>query len=437
VKKPNLRRWLAGLILLLLLVVLVILVWPSHEPDFEGKPVSFWFKELCRSGQFGRTDPGRHKETAAALQALGTNAVPYLLAQAFISHEDSTGWSNVCRFLNGLPVEWRLPRPVLSWVRVNEASFALRDIKPPASQLLALMGEHLKSTNGMEHTQSLFVLGTAGEGAEQVTPYLAAAVKSSDIRSRQLAIQSLGWLGPRGEAAVPAVIELIEEQKAADSNYLAYSAAVTLGKIGGTNAVSAIPVVKEMFIGQTNWYRKSQLAVSLFRLDPTQTKAFDFLMDGLTNHSGLNQSWMSARALGEIGSTASAAVPILLQELAGTNDQLISQIPHALTNMGVAVETFLPIMKNRLNLDNDTTRYNAAARILEINPADHEAHLALMQLIQQGSTFKLIAIQALGDAGSAAAEALPLLNEQVKQNNYPAIARRAIKQIEAKPHDKN
>ena len=124
---------------------------------------------------------------------MGTNAVPYLFEQAFDLRPDSAAWLNVCRFLSDLP------RPVPSATRVEEASKLLEYIKPPAAQLLPLMEKHLKATNLYEHRQTLFILGTAGDGAEQAVPNLIAALKE-DSWTRQIAIQSLGWIGPRAQA---------------------------------------------------------------------------------------------------------------------------------------------------------------------------------------------------------------------------------------------
>ena len=45
--------------------------------------LSYWFKEYCRSGQRMTWDASRHEEAGAALRQMGTNAVPYLLEQAF------------------------------------------------------------------------------------------------------------------------------------------------------------------------------------------------------------------------------------------------------------------------------------------------------------------------------------------------------------------
>jgi HEAT repeat protein len=439
VKIPNLRRWLSGFILIVLLLVIGGFIFSSREPEYAGKPVSFWFKEYCRSGQFINWDAARHAESTAALKALGTNAVPYLLAQSFNLRPDSAGWSNICNFLNHLPATWITPRPVSSGRMRAEAPFVLKEIKPPADQLLASMASRLKSTNRMEHLQFLVILGTTGDGAEQMTPYLAAALKDRDVWARRLAIRSLAWIGPKGEAAVPALVEMVEQERHADTNYLARTAAMALGKIGGSNAAPAVPAVKEMFEQETNWNQRCSLAAALFQINHSQTEALDFLIEGVTNHQPASERWIAAMQLGELGPSARAAVPVLLRELAGTNDMLFSQIPPALKHMGIPTETYLPIMKSRLTSNNETTRANAAARILDINPADHDAHLALMKIIQQGTLFEAYAIEILGDAGPAAAEALPALrdvaNHESGRNGVAAL--KAIKQIESKGQPKN
>src|SRR5580765_3612893 len=54
--------------------LLLILLWPEPEPSYKGKPLSHWLA-ICV-----RTDNGPELlESAAAVRAIGTNAIPLLL----------------------------------------------------------------------------------------------------------------------------------------------------------------------------------------------------------------------------------------------------------------------------------------------------------------------------------------------------------------------
>ncbi len=420
---------------ILLAVVLWVYLPLAREPKYQGKRVSYWFKEYCGSGQYVSYDWTRHKETASALQQMGTNAVPYLLEQAFSAHQDSKAKSILYRIINTTSPSWGLPLLVNSEAMREEAPFALKEIKPPAPQLLSLMRKQLKSTNHFERCQALFILGTAGDGAEQVVPYLMAALQDTNRLARRIAIQSLGWIGPRAKAAVPGLIEVLKEPVGTNQFSPGSSVAITLGEIGSPSAPAA-PLVRKLFEQETNWNSRCSLACALFRIDPDATDALAFLTNGVMNHQPASDRWIAASQLGEIGPGAKAAVPVLLETLEGTNDMVHSQIPGALKKMGMPNETFLPVMKKNLASKNETTRANTAAHVLEIDPADHEAHLALMAIIEQGSLFQDFAIDTLGSAGPAASEAIPVLgklaNTPQGRGDLREHAARALKRIQKK-----
>ncbi|MDB6021628.1 MAG: repeat-containing protein [Pedosphaera sp.] len=436
------RRVPALVVAVILLVAGLRVYLPlASEPKFQGRRVSYWFKEYCGSGQNGNYDWIREREALAALQKMGTNAVPYLLEQAFSIREDSAAKSNLYRFINEAPRSWGLPLLVNARTMCEEAPFALEELKPPAGQILPLLQKHLKSTSQFERNQALIILGTVGDGAEQAVPYLAKGLEDTNGHTRLIAMQSLGWIGPRAEASVPALIEVLKESPGTNHAGMGLRAAITLGKIGGA-AVPAAPLVRKLFEQEANWSSRCSLATALFRIDPGQTDALAFLMDGVTNHQPANDRGSAVWGLGEIGPGAKMAVPALLQALDSTNAMLYARISTALKQMGVPPETFLPAMKKQLEANDPTTRVNAAARVLEIVPADHEAHLVLMKEIEQGALFQDFAIETLGGAGPAASEAIPILRKLAKKDpqgkrDREAAAAKALKRIEAKPEGKN
>jgi HEAT repeat protein len=409
------------------------------EPYYAGKPVSFWFKEYCRSGQRMTWNSSRRVETAAALRQMGTNAVPYLLERAFDTRSNSGVLKGLYRLLNGLSRSWKLPTFVDPEIMSEEGADALKEIKPPANQLLPLLERHLKSTDRMERRQALYILGCTGDGAEKTVPSLCAALKSPDGWERALAVQSLGWVGPAAQVSVPM---LIEELKASPNTNqppvrLARQAAVALGRIGRA-AAPALPLVQRLFEQETNWNLRCTLAVALCHIDGDQTNALAFLTNGLATYEPAGDRWVAACELGNIGPDAKAAVPLLLAALDGTNDMLFSQVPGALKKMGVPTETFLPRMKKQLRSENETSRVNAAARVLELDPADHEALLVLIDQIKRWALFRDFAIETLGHSGPPTAEAIPVLREVVQHGSKQEreAARQALRRIEPKAGEK-
>jgi HEAT repeat protein len=433
------KKWLLAAFVLLVAAGGGFFSWQSAEPEYAGRRLSYWFKEYCRSGQRMTWDASRREEAGAALRQVGTNATPYLLEQAFDNRPSSGGRKDLSRLLNSLPRSWGLPTFVDPEIRSVEGAEALKEIKPPAKQLLPLLERHLKSTDRMERRQTVYILGSTGDGAEQAVPWLCAALKSPDVWERMLAVQSLGWIGPNARAAVPILIEVLKAPPNTNQPpvRLGPQVATALGRIGSA-AAPALPLVQELFQQETNWNLRCTLAVALCHIDADQTNALAFLTNGLATHEPASDRWVAASELGDIGPDAKAAVPLLLAALDGTNGMLFSQVPGALKKMGVPTETFLPRMKKQLRSEDETTRVNAAARVSELDPADHEAFEVLMDQIKRRALFRDFAIETLGRSGPPAAEAIPVLRDTVKHGSRQErdAARRALQRIEPKAGEK-
>jgi HEAT repeats len=409
------------------------------EPEYAGKRLSYWFKLYCSSGQRMTWNPSRHEEAGAALRHVGTNAVPCLLEKAFDTRPSSGVLKGLYRLLNGMPRSWGLPTFADPEIMSVEAAEALAEIKPPADQLLPMLERHLRSTDRMERRQALYILGSTGDGSEQAVHWLCAALKSPDVWERTLAVQSLGWIGPNARAAVPALIEVLKAPPNTNQPplRLAPQAAVALGRIGSA-AAPALPLVQEVFEQETNWNLRCSLATALCHIDANQTKAFAFLTNGLATHEPANERWIAACELGNVGPDAKAAVPLLLAALDGTNDLLFSQVPGALKKMGVPTETFFSRMKRQLQSKNETSRVNAAARLLDLDPADHEALAVLIDQIERRALFRDFSIESLCRARPPTAEAAPLLREVEKHGSglQREAARQALRRVVPKPGKK-
>jgi HEAT repeat protein len=426
------KKWLLAAFVLLVAAGGWFFFRRAAEPEYAGKAVSYWFKEYCCSGQRMTWNVGRHEETGAALRQVGTNAVPYLLERAFDTGPSSGILKGLYRLINGLPRSWGLPTFVDPEIMSLEGAEALKEIKLPANQLLPLLERHLGSTDRMERRQALYLLGSTGNGAEQAVPWLCAALKSLDVWEHILAVQSLGWIGPNARAAVPALIEVLKAPPNTNQPpvRLGPQAATTLGRIGSA-AAPALPLVQGLFEQETNWNLRCSLAVALYHIDGDQTNTLAFLTNGLATHEPASDRWIAACELGNIGPDAKSAVPLLLAALDGTNDMLFSQVPGALKKMGIPTEAFLPRLKQQLRSQNESSRVNAAARVLELDPADHEALVVLIDQIKRWALFRDFAIETLDRAGPPTAEAIPVLREVVQHgsNQECEAARRALRRI--------
>jgi HEAT repeat protein len=375
------------------------------QPRYAGQPVSFWFGQYCQSGHYGNYDSSLREEAAGALQKMGTNALPFLLGQAFSTSEDTPLRKKLNQVSRGFP-RW-LPR-FQSYEMVRLDAFqAIRDMKPPASLLLPEMEKWLSQTNTPARRSALYALGLLGEGAEEGVPALLSALGETNRVSRQLAVQSLMFLGPKASAAVPQLTELLgtAENRA---NHPYQSVAYALGAIG-SNAAPALPALRELFRSETNQNGRTALAVALCQIDAQQDEALAFLVERLHDTREARRQWAAAANLGRIGPNAAAAVPALLETLDSPQIQVAMSAVDALQKIGVPNEILLPRLTEHLCDPSETLQVNFAARILMIEPGHAEAQHALLRLIQNGSIFTTFALDALGGAGPSASPVVPSL----------------------------
>jgi hypothetical protein len=122
----------------------------ANEPRYEGRALSSWFGELCRVSSIyeagGRKSGDlylRHLECQIAILGMGTNALPFLVREAFRLPSSSAFRDLVYTWSMRLP-EWAGKGLMLSpGRRAGEARQLLEVLRPPAPMLLSLLGEAL------------------------------------------------------------------------------------------------------------------------------------------------------------------------------------------------------------------------------------------------------------------------------------------------------
>ena len=92
----------------------------SHEPVYQGKPLSFWLEQYYQKINAGASLPSQDEivwdETAVAIRGIGTNAIPYLLR---LAAADDTALKksilNHCPISNKTMERLRLQQPFIRW----------------------------------------------------------------------------------------------------------------------------------------------------------------------------------------------------------------------------------------------------------------------------------------------------------------------------------
>jgi hypothetical protein len=183
-----------------ILFFLAARIFISSEPNYRGQPLSYWIEEHRRLNVFGELILPSHiarepddsqqpglREARAAIRAIGTPALPYLLQ--WMRYEPPKLGS---RFLPWAPVSLRfkVDRTFFSQERANRAEAAM---------------------------QALAVLGTNAAPAIPALAALATKTKTSNNYKARRAAVTMSKLGPE---ALPAMLNLWSNCIPADKAFL-------------------------------------------------------------------------------------------------------------------------------------------------------------------------------------------------------------------------
>ncbi len=214
----------------------------SPLPTYEGKTVSYWFKEYYRPNDDDEREvlePLHRLDARVALDEMGTNALPYLVEIAFAPQQDTAFRTNFYDFLSLFPETFHAQKFV-SWNRIrSQAVEAIQAIKPPTGAMLPLIQRELEETNSPNHYMAIVILGNLSGDADIRVPYLAKALHDSDNYSKMKALSALDDLGGEAKAAIPDLMALLESKSRAS-----VSSRVAAGVLGqmGSNAAPAVSI---------------------------------------------------------------------------------------------------------------------------------------------------------------------------------------------------
>ena len=275
-------KWRRGILVCALIVVgVVIFGFVSNyrsEPRYKGRSLSAWLRIYQRH----ESADDRREEAAEAVRHIGTNAIPYFLAdlsyeqpswrrkvsleasrspwafRAWVSlmeARDRRGQAELGFGILG-PVAtpavpklvsmmqdsrlsdtaaialWQIGRPALPGVvaaLTNRANPARQ--RMAAAWALSLMGTNANETVSvlvgcLEDKQdasvaasACYALGNVVIDPETVIPVLTNALLASDLELRLTAIESLGNLGPRGKSAIPSLQNCLRDENPGIRNH--------------------------------------------------------------------------------------------------------------------------------------------------------------------------------------------------------------------------
>ena len=186
--KFRFSRWrVAVLVVAAFLLACVVFLKRSNEPVYQGRPLGKWMR-------------GDRKEYYPAVLALGTNALPYLLAELQASDSRASQWGEdvLAKLIDSGPL-WRTARD-----RRNRASLALQilDTNAVPALLEMIFSKPMRMMEGDPSWSAASVLTfLATEAAQnQVSDRIADALCSTDADQRRNACLTLAiWPHPRAD----------------------------------------------------------------------------------------------------------------------------------------------------------------------------------------------------------------------------------------------
>lgn len=268
----------------------------------------------------------------------------------------------------------------------------------------------------------------------EVSLKLTAALEEPAARVREQALRCLGILGPRAEAAAPAMTALLRD---AEPN-VRERALAALGDLG-SGAAASVPAMVEAYRDRRVDF--PDLARALRSLGAAAQAALPVLLEGLASQDGSHRE-AAAEALGEMGPAAASAAPglaTLLHDPAhgrplGTDRFLRkpSLFERALAwaagqeeeEPQAGEETRAVLEESRAR----SVRQSAARALGGLGPAAGEVAVrALAQALSDRDCYvKRNAAEALARLGDAAAAACPALLESLED---PEVREEALRTL--------
>lgn len=259
-------RWslLAGLLAAIVLVICLLSSQGPREPIYQGRRLSKWME-------------GHPRVYWPAVQAIGTNALPFLLAELQTTDSGLSRFAQ--RMLNKVSVGpfWRTarmrqyharlalqildtnaapalldtifaqPMRVAEGDRSWEVAFVLNWLHTTEAQGYAQerLGQALLSEDSSMRRNACLAFATGFRPSTNNSPLLIALASDTNATVRAAAVRALLFWQPDDATAQTAIIALLNDEQAAVRRL----AAVALGA-RGSNAVAALPALRTAYASE-------------------------------------------------------------------------------------------------------------------------------------------------------------------------------------------
>lgn len=381
-----------GLVIGLLALLAVLII--SREPNYEGRTLRAWLRELARNGDVDDDSP-----SVRAIRHFGTNGLPILLAE--LRYKDSTPKKFLMKWydwigskLESEPFEFtteserreaaasalRLLGPdAASAIPELTANLSNSDLTPESAWVLAGLGEpgkdsllqNTSSTNWIVRISCAHALHFFTNDS-QVVSALQSLCADAHPEVRQTAARGLGILQSDPTTTVPLLMTLLGD---ADSR-VQHAACYALGRFG-TNAVPALPLLAPLLLQPS---LEIVAGSALRQIGSTSLPTIITLL----NYEEANTRAAAVRALAKVEGT-NASTSALLPPLLNDPSPLVRrQVVLTLVNSQTYPSVWLSPLTEALKLESDEyTRQQLLSALHRFGETARPALPVLTNLISQ------------------------------------------------------
>ena len=288
------RKWKIGLVLACVAIAIgTYWLWPSLQPTYEGKRLGQWLDE----GMELAPDPYVTNPSVArvvkAIQAIGTNAIPFLLRD--FERKQPPSWLEMAKWRVAYKLKLIEKSHLWTW-RVNRAVWGFKALGTNAAPAL---GKLLAIYDG-----GGILVGSAGESLSALGPFavpeLEKRLHATDLRTKWLAASCLGLIGPAAEAAIPSLVAMLD-----DTNSRVHLFAVQALAFINRQPERLVPLFGRL-LGDSNYEVRIYAAEGLKRFGLSAKEAVPDLLRA-ANDSNPNVSDLVRQTLEQIESESSKA----------------------------------------------------------------------------------------------------------------------------------
>ena len=299
----------------------------------------------------------------------------------------------------------------------HEALMALGHIGPAARSAVPELVALLKSPEAARlHTGAIDALGAIGRDSMAAVPVLFNLVRGKDPELATSAGLALTRILPHGSDQLTTVIPVLVKSLGSESPEIRNDAVMALGTCGN----AAVPALSELVKGHAAkpdlaW----QAAAALSMMGPAAKSTVPQLIDALKSRDERVAS-QAAATLGAIGPEAKEAVAQLRPLVASDSVQIRMHAADALGDIGPAAHAAVPDLAKALKDANEEVRRVAADAIGKIGPAAEAAIPGLIIALHDDSG--AVALHAAGALGQIGPKAVPQLTAAVKDPQRQHLA---------------